>query len=70
MFFFSYFPLYQSCHKFQIFDILRVSLAESCRIKTNPYRMVARADVILSVVTIDLGFSLGEVRDEKYLHQQ
>ena len=52
--------MYQSCQKFQIFDILRVSLAENSHIKTNPYKMVAqtarphsgRADVIIRVVEI------------------
>ena len=29
-----------------------------------------RADVTIRVVEIVLGLSLGEVRDEKYLHQQ
>ena len=54
--------LYQSCQKFQIFDILRVSLAENSRVKTNPYKMVAqkarphsgRADVIIRVVEVVL----------------
>ena len=48
----SLFSLYLSCQKFQMFDVLRVSIAENSRVNTNPCGMVVHTTLPQQVLLI------------------